>query len=252
MEERAARPGAAPDCVLCPPLRFRFNEMADLPGEPAVLAADDDFFLMPDLAPLVEGHLLLVASRHVQCAGAFGKRLWAGAWQWRHRAGRVYQAAYGSSDLLLLEHGPATSQGGGACVDHVHWHLLPVPDGTSGESGAPGVRSVRALLEEQGLPGVPATRDAVHRRYLAGRSYLMVEEQGLATVHPGDGVASQHLRRAALRVLCGDADGQPWRWQERFGLPGSRVLFQRTLDVLRPAVALDDELQRASRTASHQ
>ncbi|MFD0853296.1 HIT family protein, partial [Actinomadura adrarensis] len=113
------------DCVLCPPLRFRLNAMADLPGESSVLAADDEFFLMPDLAPLVEGHVLLVASGHVQCAGAFGRRQWSTAWQWRHRVGRVFQAAYGSSDLLLFEHGPATPQGGGACVDHAHWHLIP-------------------------------------------------------------------------------------------------------------------------------
>jgi diadenosine tetraphosphate (Ap4A) HIT family hydrolase len=217
--------------------------MADLPGEPAVLAADDDFFLMPDLAPLVEGHVLLVTYRHIQCAGAFGRRLWARAWQWRHRAGRVYQTAYGSSDLLLLEHGPATSQGGGACVDHAHWHLLPALSGD---------RSVRALLEAGGLAGVPATRDAVHRHFLAGRSYLLVEERGTATVHLGDGVPGQYLRWAVSNVLGEETAGNPWRWQEVFGFTGSRRRFLRTLESLRPAVAVDDDVQRAWRAASHQ
>lgn len=243
MERRESPREVDRDCVLCPPLRFRLNAMAELPGESCVLAADDDFFLMPDLAPLVEGHLLLVTSRHVQCAGAFGRRQWAAAWQWRHRVGRVYQTAYGSSDLLLLEHGPATPQGGGACVDHAHWHLMP-----AGSMGC----GTRALLERTGLRGEPATRDAVHRCYLAGRSYLMVEEHGKATVHPGDGVPSQHLRWAAAQAL----GEQVWRWQESFGLPASRARFLRTLDDLRAAVASDDyaqrALQRARPDASHQ
>jgi diadenosine tetraphosphate (Ap4A) HIT family hydrolase len=253
MERRGARQEER-DCVLCPPLRFRLNAMADLPGEPSVLAADDDFFLMPDLAPLIEGHVLLVTSRHIQCAGAFGRRQWAVAWQWRHRVGRVYRSAYGSSELLLLEHGPATPQGGGACVDHAHWHLIPVgPEPPSG-------RGVRALLEERGHPGMPATRDTVHRHFLTGRSYLLVEEQGRATVHPGEGVPSQYLRKAASQILVDEVSGRPWRWQELFMLPDSRTRFLRTLNDLRTAVARDDDVQRALTnlpqrerpTASHQ
>ncbi|MFI0356621.1 HIT family protein [Actinomadura sp. 9N407] len=228
MDEQAAGQEAGQDCVLCPPLRFRLNAMADLPGAPAVLAADDDFFLMPDLAPLVEGHVLLVTARHLQCAGAFGKGLWAKAWQWRHRVARVYRAAYGSDDLLMFEHGPGTPQGGGACIDHAHWHLLPA---------RAGVRSVRAVLEERGLHGTAATRDAVRAHFGTGHSYLLVEEEGEATVHPGDGVPSQFLRWAARNVYDQDAGGRAWRWQESFGLPGSRTRFLHTLGDLRAALA---------------
>ncbi|MFC5746687.1 HIT family protein [Actinomadura rugatobispora] len=236
---------AGEDCVLCPPLRFRLNAMADLPGERAVLAADGDFFLMPDLAPLAEGHVLLVTSRHLQCAGAFGKGLWARAWQWRHRVARLYRDAYGGDGLLMFEHGPGTSQGGGACIDHAHWHLLPRGSGAGG--------GVRDRLEAHGLPGACATRDTVHGLFLAGRSYLLVDEQGRATVHPADGVPSQYLRGVAMRVLEGDAgEERSWRWQESFGLPESRARFLRTLEDLRTAVAADDARQRSERAASHQ
>ncbi|XVQ07956.1 HIT family protein [Spirillospora sp. CA-255316] len=245
-EERGARQGVGEDCVLCPPLRFRLNAMADLPGEAAVLAADGDFFLMPDLAPLVEGHVLLVTSGHLQCAGAFGRGLWARAWQWRHRVARLYRAAYGDDDLVMFEHGPGTSQGGGACVDHAHWHLMPHGAGTG--SG------MREALEANGLPGARAKRDSVHRYFLAGRSYLLLDEQGKATVHPGEGVPSQYLRGVALHALDGDAEEEDrsWRWQESFCLPGSRARFLRTLEDLRAAVTADDARQRPERAASHQ
>jgi hypothetical protein len=122
----------------------------------------------------------------------------------------------------MFEHGPATPQGGGACVDHAHWHLMPA---------RPELRSVRAVLEERGLHGADATHEAVRDYLRTGRSYLLVEEEGEATVHPGDGVPSQFLRRAA------SGDGRTWRWQESFGLPGSRRRFLHTLGDLRAAFA---------------
>ncbi|MBT2213996.1 HIT family protein [Actinomadura sp. NEAU-AAG7] len=211
------------DCVLCPPLRFRVNAAAGLPGDSAVLARDPGFLLIPDVAPLAAGHLLLVTRRHHQCAGAFGAPLWGSALHWRDHVSRLYEAAYGSGDLVLFEHGPATSQGGGACVDHAHWHLLP---------GTPGVR---AVLEERGLPGAPAGHAALRARFRAGRSYLLVEEEGRATVHAGDGVPSQFLRWA---FTAATGSGGPWRWQETFGLPAGRRRFLRTVRDMRRAAAV--------------
>ena len=209
------------DCVLCPPLRFRFNGMVGLPGESGVIAGDRDFFLIPDVAPLAEGHLLLVTREHHQCAGDFSRPMWEGALRWRDRVARLYLEAYGSGRLLLFEHGPASSQGGGACIDHAHWHFVP---GTTG---------VRAIVEREGRPGVPADHAALRECYRAGRSYLLIEEDGVATVHSGDGVRSQFLRWAVAAA----GQGRTWRWQESFGLPASRRRFLRTLRAMRAAAA---------------
>ncbi|TDC57622.1 HIT domain-containing protein [Actinomadura sp. KC345] len=214
-----------PECVLCPPLRFRFNAMAGLPGETGVIARDAAFLLMPDVAPLAEGHVLLVTREHHQCAGAFGRAMWERAMSWRDRVARLYREAYGDGALLLFEHGPASAQGGGACIDHAHWHLLP------------GTHGVRAVVEQQGLPGAPAGHTALRAYFRTGRSYLLIEEDGVATVHPGDGVRSQFLRWA---VTAGAGD-ETWRWQETFGLPGSRRRFLRTLRALRAAVGPEAE-----------
>lgn len=211
------------DCVLCPPLRFRFNGMAGLPGETGVIARDRDFLLIPDVAPLAEGHVLLVTRDHYASAGEFRPRMWERALRWRDRVAGLYRAAYGSAELVLFEHGPATPQGGGACIDHAHWHLLP---------GTPGVR---AVVEGWGRPGTPADRAVLRACLRAGRSYLLIEEAGAMTVHPGDGAESQLLRRAATVALTAAATDEAWRWQETFGLPASRRRFLRTLTALRAA-----------------
>ncbi|TDB94303.1 hypothetical protein [Actinomadura sp. 7K534] len=218
------------DCVLCPPLRFRFNDMADLPGESGVIGRDADFLLIPDVAPLADGHVLLVTREHHRCAGAFGRRMWDRALAWRNRVAGLYGEAYGSRDLVLFEHGPATPQGGGACIDHAHWHFLP------------GTRGLRPAVEAHGLPGAPADRAALRAYIRAGRSYLLVEEDGLATVHAGDGVRSQFLRWAVTSA----GRGGTWRWQETFGLPGSRRSFLRTLQAMRTAAGRLENVQAAA------
>lgn len=220
MAEPTAWSAPGHECVLCPPLRFRFNGMADLPGESGVIARDRDFLLIPDVAPLAEGHVLLVTQEHRQCAGEFGREMWERALRWRDRVARLYRAAYGSGELLLFEHGPATSQGGGACIDHMHWHLLP---------GTPGVR---AVVEARGRPGAPADLAALRACFRAGRSYLLIEENEVMTVHPGDGVESQFLRWAVTAA----GPEVTWRWQETFGLPAGRRRFLRTLTALRAAM----------------
>ncbi|GAA2163245.1 HIT family protein [Actinomadura napierensis] len=248
LEEALAEPSVQPgrECVLCPPLRYRINAMADLPGEASVIARDRDFLLMPDVAPLADGHLLLVTRRHRQCAGDFGEPLWDLALWWRDHVARLYRQAYGTGELLLFEHGPALSQGGGACIDHAHWHFLP------------GVHGIRAVVEGRGLPGTPAGYAALRARFRTGHSYLLIEEQGTATVHPGDGVRGQFLRWAVTVALHGETAGNAvpamaWRWQETFGLPDSRRRFLRTVRAMRrAAAALDRPPDDDHRDDSHQ
>lgn len=227
MAEPAMRTAPEADCVFCPPLRFRFNAMADLPEEGSVLAEDDAFLLMPDLAPLVDGHLLLVTTAHYQCAGAFDAALWGRALLWRQRVSQLFAAAYGTADVLVLEHGPGSAQGGGACIDHAHWHLLPT------------TASVRAVLEKQGPAGRPATHRALRACFRARRSYLLVDERNEPVMYPGDGAPRQYLRWAAAAALSRRRGTSPgvWRWQEMFALPESKARFLRTLDAMRKAAA---------------
>jgi diadenosine tetraphosphate (Ap4A) HIT family hydrolase len=202
------------DCVLCPPLRFRFNEMADLPS--GVLARDDDFLIMPDLAPVAPGHLLLVSEEHWICGGALPGQVWRRACAWRDRIGLLYEQVYGAESVIILEHGPAMSQGGGACIDHFHWHLLPGGDGLNTE--------IHRLAEAKGLTGKPVSHPLLREFYASGRSYVMASDQ----VYEADGLPNQFLRAVVSTALSGSVPVR-WRWQEVFGLPASRALFLGTL-----------------------
>ncbi len=213
----AAAAGAA-DCVFCPELRFRLNRIAGLPGAAAILAGDEEFFLIPDLAPVAEGHLLLVSTGHHLCAGALPADRWDAMELWLDRVSRLYRTAYGTADVLAFEHGPAHPQAAGACVDHLHLHLLP------------GTPALSTVIEATGLTGVPSTAGGVRALHAAGRSYLLVG----GTVYPVEAPRSQVLRWAALTAV--ESGTAPvWRWQEVFGLPANRDRFLSTLGRLLPA-----------------
>jgi diadenosine tetraphosphate (Ap4A) HIT family hydrolase len=212
------------DCVFCPPLRFRLNRMADLPGVASVLTGDDDFFVIPDLAPITEGHLLLVTTGHYLCSGALPEPLARAADRWLRRIRRLQCEVYAGAEPVVFEHGPERSQAAGACVDHTHWHIVPQATG------------MRAVVERTGLVGLPNQVDiagtwrTTRTLHDEGRSYVLVDE----TVYPAENLRPQFLRWAAVTALHA-TPARTWRWQESFGRPSTQRRFLLTLDELLPA-----------------
>ena len=112
-------------CVFCRPLRFRMNSVADLPGAAGVLWGDDNVFVMPDLAPVAPGHLLIVTTEHLTALASADPGLIDVVESAKNRVRELFRAAYDGSDTVFVEHGPAQPSGGGNCVDHAHLHCLP-------------------------------------------------------------------------------------------------------------------------------
>ncbi len=200
------------DCVFCARYRFRMNADAGVPGAAGVLWGDDDLWCVPDLAPLRQGHLLLVSTAHHPCFGACPPELLGKLAACRALVTGVLTSVYGVP-VTFFEHGPATSQGAGACIDHAHLHCVP------------GLPSLRGRVEAEGLRAGPYEVTGLYRRRT---SYLYVEDEAGPAVYPcRTPLPSQFLRKAA-------AGGRPWRWQETYGTPATRELFLATLRALLP------------------
>jgi len=226
------------DCLLCPTLRFWFNQMAGLPGLDSLLWADEDVYVAPDLAPVAEGHLLVVTNRHYQCAGACPRRIWPAIALARRRVKALYQEAYGA-EALIFEHGPARSQAAGSCIDHAHLHCIPA------------TIELGPVVESHGLRGFTATYETLESLWNAGLSYLYLEEGSSGRAFLAEELPTQFLRNAAVVAVAGeDARRQPtqWRWQETCGLPVSKRRFVRTLERLRPL----SDMAQPHATESHQ
>jgi diadenosine tetraphosphate (Ap4A) HIT family hydrolase len=221
------------DCLLCPRLRFWFNEMADLPGPETVLWKDSDAYIAPDLAPVAEGHLLVVTDRHYECVGACPPELWGSVLAATDRVAAMYRAVYGTP-AVFFEHGPARPGAAGSCIDHTHLHCLPA------------TAALRPALDSAGLTGEPATFDTLKALWDAGESYLYLDEAGSQVAYRAEELPSQFLRRAAGRVFGPEGPASPWRWQECCGAQASRRRFLRTVERLGPAPGVDHGFLAAS------
>lgn len=210
-----ARSSADADCLFCPAQRFVMNDVAGLPGAASVLWGDDELFAIPDLAPLVPGHLLLVAVTHRLAFDGSAPPLTAALERAKARVNTVYERIYGSR-AIFLEHGPGLPGTGGACIDHAHLHCLP----------ARKIEGISASIRAGAGAELPCG---------ARGPYLYVEADGQTSRFADTVGLSQFLRRAALDVL---GETRPYRWQESFASQDNQ---SRYLDTLRTLLGCFDE-----------
>ena len=233
------------DCLFCPNLRFQVNRELKLPGASSILWGDDDLYVVPDVAPLVEGHLLIISTDHHICFGACPESTAQALDAARRFVRRLFREVY-QVDPLFVEHGPTRCYKAGACINHAHLHCLPV------------TLPVRDCVESR-LGGVmEATIETLRTLYQSGTSYIYLEngdDQGWA--YPTDNLPSQFLRQTVTSLL-GRNDKQ---WQVSCHRHEVQDVYHRTLRRLLPivdriqppseAVARDDEMTTLNDLGEH-
>ncbi|MEU8173225.1 hypothetical protein AB0C14_10135 [Microbispora hainanensis] len=218
------QPGDSPgsdDCAFCPQLRFLLNRLENLPGATGVLWGDEDFFVIPDLAPLDEGHLLVVSVRHELAMGAFPQPVLARLEDHLKRVSRIFRSVYGR-EALFFEHGPATPGEAGSCIDHAHMHCLPAKTRVLGE------------LRQEGVLFGPTSLADLSLLHRSGKSYLFLQEAGerLCCSAGVEKLPNQMMRRAYSWASKSDS----WRWQTLYMRTASRHRYMATLNRLLPTV----------------
>ncbi len=170
-------------------------------GDPPsrILLETNNFAIVVDISPLVEGHLLVVPKRHYLSFASSMLDHRREAVQVTRKARDWLGRAYGS--VALFEHGAASDQSGGACIAHAHVHVLPV-----------AATGLVAVMRRDGLE-LTALSDITSWSEIAGtaRPYLLCSdgEHSLVAFPPAS-VRRQYLRSAAAEVL-GMPDPQ-WDW----------------------------------------
>nr|VFK30189.1 MAG: Diadenosine tetraphosphate (Ap4A) hydrolase [Candidatus Kentron sp. MB]VFK75127.1 MAG: Diadenosine tetraphosphate (Ap4A) hydrolase [Candidatus Kentron sp. MB] len=204
------------------------EHLVGMPIDDITILRTENFIVIPDIAPLLEGHILIVTTKHYPCFGAMPPEHLSESIAIKRQVKRMLTSAYCAP--IFFEHGPATCDGlAGACVDHAHLHCLPV-EREFFSLIAPGhnseqISSIAQLAEY--------TKN--------GFSYLFYEslEESLR-VYPlkaeTDDIPSQHLRCAAARIFS----ISKWNWRDIIESPDyEKVMRPRILkavDLLRCTV----------------
>lgn len=88
------------------------------------IQSTQNFIVLPDIAPLVEGHLLIITLDHYSCFGRLPYKYWAELQDLKSYITRLLTKKY--TKPIFFEHGPALPHRAGCCIDHAHIHCLPV------------------------------------------------------------------------------------------------------------------------------
>jgi len=177
-----------------------FHELCDGDPPSRVVFESEHFAVLVDLAPLVEGHVLLVPKWHALSFGQVPEELWPELELTLEQTVRTVGRAYGSP--LVLEHGSSSTMTFSACVSHAHWHVVPTP------------HDLRDTFALDGLEGEPlaSLRDLM-RLGSRDASYILYSRPAEALqIAYASGLSKRHQY---LRVVLAEKLGIPdpeWDW----------------------------------------
>jgi diadenosine tetraphosphate (Ap4A) HIT family hydrolase len=160
------------------------------------LLETDNFVVVADVAPVVEGHCLVVSRRHCGSMARMGAAGLAELVQLVDVVEGVLGEPYGP--CCAFEHGSGDRRDTASCIEHAHMHIAPYSGDLRGWSqyrdsfvSVPGLHSLNSV--EGNLPYL-FTRSADRNVWLSMRQR----------------VERQHWRRV-LAVAAG-VDLYDWRW----------------------------------------
>lgn len=180
-----------------------------------LLWQNKSYYLVPSIAPLVEGHLLLLPQRHYRSLAAsyaFGSEDFDQAFSFAHR-----YLALSYCQPIIFEHGSGVVSDGASTVEYAHLHLLPVE---------PHYQQKLFSVIWNDLP-LKYCR-SLHRalgQLPNDRAYLLCGNIGQVVYSEVKTLPSQYMRRVVAEVLKLDS----WHWRKM----GNWDLFDRTIDKFR-------------------
>jgi len=207
-------------CPLCPENRFDFAARAGLPGPGSIITGDDWFYLAPDIAPMMDGHLLLVSCEHIVSFGGLPPDFDDAIAKYTGFVSRLFESTYGAAPVFF-EHGGGSNGDAGACIDHAHWHCVP---------GSADI--ITSMVEARFGKGNPADVDALRSLRSNNRNYLYVRyASGEGRAFPVEMVPSQFFRQ----VLAATTNEEAWRWRSTLTTAASVTRHRTIRERLIPA-----------------
>jgi len=114
------------NCPFCRELQS--GTLPDFVGadiESRILHETKRFVVIPDISPLVPGHVMIVPKAHILCYGAIGADAWDEFANIVNATRAIIREHYGPS--VILEHGTRSVDDVADHVSHAHLHIVPAP-----------------------------------------------------------------------------------------------------------------------------
>mgnify|MGYP001582521784 CR=1 FL=1 len=181
-------------CEFCD--EFRSGHFGLYGIEKRILFQDDNFVVFPGLGQLVEGYCLIAPREHYLSMGALPETLHASLEVVLLKVSVALATHYTAP--LVFEHGSAScTHRGASCIDHAHFHCMPVQV------------DIIADLEARFPCRLIHSLSDLKDQYTAGKPYFFVQDQkGVRYIFEvPNTVPSQYIRRLIAEKL-----GKPDKW----------------------------------------
>ena len=114
------------NCPFCRELQSgALPDFCDVDVESRILHETDRFVVVPDISPLVPGHVMILPKAHILCYGAVEAAAHDEFLAIVNATRTILREHYGPS--VILEHGTSSIDDVADHVTHAHLHIIPAP-----------------------------------------------------------------------------------------------------------------------------
>jgi diadenosine tetraphosphate (Ap4A) HIT family hydrolase len=204
-------------CFFCDDKRFSLNKDIGIACEDSIIFEDENVFITPDIAPVIEGHFLIVTKKHLTSFGGAD----AQTFESLERAKEfIRSSVFTGEKVLFFEHGAVIEKTAGSCIDHAHAHAIPLTKEIDINGFIKDVMAGFITTKK-----VRATREALKNCANDRQPYLFYEK-GIddAWYYPVDKLPSQFFRMMIAYYYT-----KAHNWKLSYRSTETKELFERTL-----------------------
>jgi diadenosine tetraphosphate (Ap4A) HIT family hydrolase len=201
-------------CYFCDGL-FGLNKKIGVAAAESIIYQDDNVFITPDIAPVVEGHFLIVTKKHWNSFANVDDDTYASL-----EAAKEYLrcSVFKKEKHLFFEHGAVRKNTAGCCIDHAHMHVIPI----SSDIDIDGFITQFVASEK-----MEASKCSIQKCANDNQPYLFYEiEENSQWYYPVEWLPHQFFR---MMVRYHFSVAQ-YRWGEQYMTDKSKELFMNTLE----------------------
>lgn len=171
-----------------------------------------NFLVVPDMAPLAEGHTLMVSKIHAPSIASLNQKKFTEFVKIKRKLKKIMTQAYRKP--IFFEHGDiAKTKRAACCIDHAHMHCLP--------SNVKILEDIQRDFKGTEIKNIQKLRAA------AGKKYIYFEDtSGKMYLFDAPRLPGQYLRK-----LIAEKIGNPEKWD--FAIFTNHESALKTLEKLR-------------------
>jgi diadenosine tetraphosphate (Ap4A) HIT family hydrolase len=179
---------------------------------------DNNVFIVPDIAPLLVGHFLIVSKVHLNSFAAADDSIYTSLVKAKdYLKAKIYK----DSQVLFFEHGAVVNGRGGGTIDHAHMHAIPVTSNVDMDKHIDSTVFFRTVKKQ------PSSRESLKYFVDDKQPYIYYEVNNESWHYPVyNEIPRQFLRWMATLCLSIKHD---WDWRARYKTQESKDLFMQTL-----------------------